>query len=166
MPVRTIVDRVLSLKVHHVTVTGGEPLCQEGCVPLMDELVAQGVPVQLETNGSLPLDRVPAGARIISDVKTPSSGEEQSFLLENLRCLGRDSEVKFVIADEKDYIFANNFMERYLHDSVAVVNLSPAHGAMPPARLAAMMLRDGLKARMNLQLHKIIWGESEKKIVL
>jgi 7-carboxy-7-deazaguanine synthase len=157
---------VSAVKAHHVTVTGGEPLFQEGCAELLERLIAQGRNVQVETNGSLSLDMVPAGARIITDVKTPSSGEEGSFLMENLGRLAPGDEVKFVIADENDYRYAADFIGRHLGGSAAAVNLSPAHGGVPPELLAGWILRDGIAGRINLQLHKIIWGEREGKILL
>jgi len=166
LSIQAIVDRVLPIRAHHVTVTGGEPLCQEGCAPLMETLAAEGKPVQVETNGSLTLKNVPAGVRIITDVKTPSSGEQGSFLMDNIRYLKESDEVKFIIADENDYNFARDFNDRHLRGSSAVINFSPAHGSMNPDILAEMILRDGVMARMNIQLHKIIWGECEGKTIV
>jgi 7-carboxy-7-deazaguanine synthase len=151
---------------HHVTVTGGEPLLQGGCIPLMEGLLRRGFDVQIETNGSIGIGPVPREVRRIVDVKGPSSGEDRSFIMENFGLLKGGDEVKFVIADEVDYEFARRSVRGHLMDSAAVINFSPAQGCMPPDRLAELVLRDGLPVRLNLQLHRIIWDGPEGKAVL
>jgi len=146
---------------HHVTLTGGEPLLQEHAPLLIRKLIGLGYRVQVETNGSVPLDAVPEGARIIADVKTPSSGHAGCFLIGNLEFLKPADEIKFVIAGREDYLFARKFIKKYLAKSRCTVNLSPVSGKMPPDGLADMMLRDGLGCRLNLQLHTIIWPGGE-----
>ncbi|MBN1531396.1 MAG: radical SAM protein [Spirochaetes bacterium] len=152
--------------VHHVTITGGEPLLQEGCITLMEEFLRCGFSVQLETNGSLDISSVPRGVRRIVDVKGPSSGEERSFRRENCGLLVDGDEVKFVIADDADYDFARRWTRGPLKDTTATVNFSPARGLMPPEELAGLILRDSLGVRLNLQLHGVLWGEREGKVVL
>ncbi|HSV96038.1 MAG TPA: radical SAM protein [Spirochaetota bacterium] len=146
----------------HITITGGEPLCQENAPELMGRL-ARSYAVQLETNGSIDLGVVPPEIRKIVDVKTPSSGEAGSFLMENLRRVGARDEIKFVIADRKDYTFARKFAKKHLANSAAVVNFSPVRGTIPPAELAGLILADGLRVRLNLQLHAIVWPDGEPK---
>lgn len=146
----------------HITITGGEPLCQENVIELMDRL-ARSYPLQLETNGSLDIGTVPPAVRRIVDVKTPSSGEEGSFLMQNLSHLGPGDEIKFVIADGKDYTFARAFVKKHLAKSAAAVNFSPVRGTMPPSELARRILSDGLRVRLNLQLHAIVWPGGEPK---
>jgi len=148
--------------VHHVTVTGGEPLAQEGSCPLMDSLLQRGYAVQLETNGSIPLDRVPQGVRKIVDVKTPSSGEEGTFLMENLGHVGPSDEIKFVISHFQDYKFAVDFMKKHLEKTGAVINFSPVWGALDMTALANRILDDGLRVRFNAQLHRILWPGGER----
>ncbi len=164
--VEDLAEIALSAGVHHVTVTGGEPLCQEGSIDLMESLAGSGMNVQLETNGSISAGRVPARVRKIVDVKTPSSGEELSFCAENCGLLLPGDEVKFVIADDRDYSFALDFIKGRLENSPAVMNFSPAHGSMTPERLAGMIVRDRAPVRLNLQLHCVIWGDREGKIIL
>ncbi len=146
----------------HITITGGEPLCQEGAPELIKRL-ARSHAVQIETNGSIDLGVVPPEVRKIVDVKTPSSGEGGSFLMENLRLVGARDEIKFVIADRKDYTFARAFVKKHLAKSAAVVNFSPVRGAMPPSELAGLILSDGLRVRLNLQLHAVVWPAGEPK---
>lgn len=157
MGIDRIIEKVRIFKYHdHITVTGGEPLMQENALLLLSRLLHEGFSVQVETNGSMNLAGVPAGIRKIADVKTPSSGEEGSFLIENLKYIGAIDEIKFVISDMADYEFAKKFMAEHLRETRAVINFSPAHGDMPWKDLANCILADGLKVRLNLQLHKII----------
>lgn len=149
-------------RAHHITVTGGEPLCQDGAVELMRRLLVSH-DIQLETNGSLGLGAVPKGVRKIVDVKTPFSGEAGSFRMENLSLLDERDEIKFVIADRKDYAFARAFVEKHLAKAPPVVNFSPVRGAMPPAELAGLILADGLAVRLNIQLHTVLWPAGEPK---
>ncbi|MCL1833834.1 MAG: radical SAM protein [Leptospirales bacterium] len=139
--------------VHHVTLTGGEPLLQKGAAKLIDSLCDWGYNIQIETNGSLPLKGLNKAARLIVDVKTPSSGAGGSFLMENLDCLRTDDELKFVVCSESDYLFACEFIAS--HKPEATVNLSPA-APLGRKKLSEWMLRDKVNARLNLQLHKII----------
>lgn len=149
--------------IHHVTLTGGEPLLQEHTPALMHMLMEKGYAVQLETNGSLGLQRVPSAVRKIVDVKTPSSGEEGSFHMKNLGLLGPRDELKFVIANEEDYNYSRRFVKKFLEKSGVTVNFSPVLGLLPPARLAELILRDRLSVRLNVQIHKLIWPAGEPK---
>lgn len=149
---------------NHITITGGEPLCQENSIQLMQILVETGLNAQLETNGSLNLKRVPDRIRKIADVKTPSSSEGGSFLMENLEYLTENDELKFVVSDINDYNFTRDFIKSFIKKTGPVVNISPAFGVMEYPKLAQMMLNDRLDARLNIQLHKIIWSGMEKKI--
>ncbi len=142
-----------------VEVTGGEPLLQPGVYPLMQALVDRGKTVLLETGGHLPIDRVPAGVVRIVDVKCPGSGEAARNHWPNLDLVGRADEVKFVIADRADYEFARGVLgERRLAERVGAVLFSPVHGRLEPKLLARWILEDGLPVRLQLQLHKYIWG--------
>ncbi len=142
-------------RTHHVTVTGGEPLTQEGTPALLEKLFALRHTVQLETNGSLSLEAVSRGVRKIVDVKTPSSGEAGSFLASNLSHLTTTDELKFVVSNQKDFDFTREFMSEN-RDIPCVVNLTPGSGEMEPAELARLILGHGLLARLNLQLHRVI----------
>jgi 7-carboxy-7-deazaguanine synthase len=160
-----------------VEVTGGEPLLQEReAIALMERLLPRYT-VLLETSGERPLDRVPAGVVKIVDVKCPDSGEGDTFRLENLGALGRQDEVKFVIASRRDYEFAREFIQQHdLKARVGAVILSPAfrkdaadsrdvsHCLVDPQHLAEWMLADGVDARLGLQIHKFIWEPSLKGV--
>lgn len=140
---------------HHITVTGGEPLLQKNSIILLQELIDCGYMVQVETNGSISLENVPEGVRIIVDVKTPSSGEAGSFIMDNIKFLKKEDEVKFVISSMEDYEFSKEFMKNHLYSTPAVINFSPVYGIMEPSELVKLILHDRLNVRLNLQLHKI-----------
>jgi 7-carboxy-7-deazaguanine synthase len=161
-----------------VEITGGEPLLQgREAVALMDRLLLGRYTVLLETSGERPLEHVPAAVVKIVDVKCPDSGEGDTFRMENLDALGRQDEVKFVIAGRQDYEFARDFIRQHgLSARVGSVILSPAfrkdaagsrdasHCMVHPQHLAEWMLADGLNARLGLQIHKFIWEPSRKGV--
>ncbi len=156
----TVEDVVAEVERHGcrlVEVTGGEPLLQPEAVPLMAALLGRGHEVLLETGGAEPIDRVPPGVARIVDVKCPGSGEHRRNRWENLDRLRPTDEVKFVVADEADYRFARDVIRDRGLEALCAVLLSPVHGALDPAELAAWVLRDGLGVRVQLQLHKLLW---------
>jgi len=156
MDIEEIVDEVNRYKpFHHVTLTGGEPLLQDGAIHLLQRLSEEGYITQVETNGTVLFPTVPDKARIIVDVKTPSSGEENSFNEGNLKYLGKNDEVKFVIGMMEDYEFAKSFLKDKLAGVESVVDFSPASGMMEPWVLARLIIKDRLNVRLNMQLHKI-----------
>ncbi len=142
----------------HATVTGGEPLAQANTVHLLRRIIERGWKCQLETNGSILLKDVPEKVRKIADVKTPSSGESDSFEMRNLKYLSDRDELKFAIATPEDYDFSRDFLAKYPPRKGVIVNFSPVFGVMSLSGLADSIIRDGLPVRLNLQLHKIIWG--------
>jgi len=143
-----------------VEITGGEPLLQEGVYPLLAELLAAGRRVLLETNGSLPVDRVPAGVVKIVDVKCPDSGAGDSFDRENLRLLSPEDELKFVISSRRDYDWAVDFLRTNLLPGNLIVHFSPVTTLLALGALADWILADRLKVRLQLQLHKFLWPEA------
>ena len=173
MAIEEVFDEVsrLSSEGGLVEITGGEPMLQEReVVPLMQRLLTEGYRVLLETSGERPLLRVPAEVIKIVDVKCPDSGEGETFSMENLECLTRRDEIKFVLASRSDYDFAREFMARTrLVDRVDTILFSPAFrkdavGArsssqclLDPQELAEWMIADNVPARLGLQLHKFIW---------
>ena len=141
-----------------VEITGGEPLLQDDVFPLMDALLAKGFSVMLETGGHRSVERVPGPVRKIVDVKCPGSGEADKNHWQNLETLTQHDEVKFVIQDRSDYNYARDVIERYnLSSRCAGVLLSPVHGVLEPDSLAEWMMADRLPARLQLQLHKLVW---------
>ena len=151
-----IIDEVNSKRpFHHVTLTGGEPLIQDGALYLLQRLSEEGYRTQVETNGTVQFRTLPDSTRIIADIKTPSSGEEHSFNENNIKYLRKIDEVKFVIGIMEDYEFAKSYINSKLKGVESVINLSPASGMMEPWVLANLIIKDKLNVRLNIQLHKI-----------
>jgi 7-carboxy-7-deazaguanine synthase len=141
-----------------VEITGGEPLLQDDVYPLMDRFLTRGRTVMLETGGHRSIARVPRPVVKIVDVKCPASGEAAKNCWENLDALAPHDEVKFVLQDRRDYQFALDVMRRHAVASrCAAVLLAPVHGVLDPQQLSEWMLADRVPARLQLQLHKIIW---------
>jgi len=148
-----------------VEITGGEPLLQEDVYELMDELLARGRTVLLETGGHRPIDRVPDAVVKIVDVKCPGSGEAARNHLTNLDRLAPHDEVKFVIKDRGDYEFARDMIDRRrLAGRCAAILFSPVHGVLDPKTLSEWMLQDRVSARLQLQLHKYIWAPETRGV--
>ena len=141
-----------------VAVTGGEPLAQPEVHPLMARLASDGYEVQLETSGALDISPVDGRVRIILDVKAPGSGMEERMDWENLDRLKAGDEVKIVLADRTDYDWALALLARRPPRPDVPVLLSPVHGVLHPKDLAGWMTQDGVPARLQLQIHKYIWG--------
>ncbi|MDD2902464.1 MAG: radical SAM protein [Syntrophales bacterium] len=159
-----LVQAAGSHPARRVLVTGGEPLLQAGTLPLLASLADAGLTVWLETNGSLPIREVDERVRRILDLKCPGSGMENHNLWENLEQLRTGDEVKFVIMDQSDFAWAVEVIKR--HDLAGGVPLliSPVFGAVPPQEAAAWILKSGLPLRLNLQLHKYIWGPETRGV--
>jgi len=142
-----------------VLITGGEPLLQPAVYRLMENLLHAGATCLLETNGSLNVARVPRKVIKILDWKTPGSGEGRSFRLENLKFLSPKDQIKFVIVSRTDYEWVLNTARNHFLHNVCEVLLSPASGDVHPRELAAWMLEDRPVARMQIQLHRLLWGD-------
>jgi len=163
------VDEVVASVERHgcplVEITGGEPLLQEDVYPLMTRLAAAGKTVMLETGGHRSIARVPLDVLKIVDVKCPGSGEADRNDWANLDMLAPHDEVKFVIKDRADYEFAKDVIARHdLGARAAAVLMSPVHGVLEPRVLSEWMLADGLRARLQLQLHKYIWTPATRGV--
>ncbi len=153
-----ILQRVAQWSCPYVCVTGGEPLAQRHVHVLLSALCDAGYNVSLETSGALDIQPVDARVSRIVDIKTPGSGEVQRNLWSNIHHLTAQDEVKFVIVNEDDYQWARHCLDEYAIPQRSPVLFSPVFG-LPPAHLAEWILRDQLPVRMQLQLHKLIWGE-------
>ncbi len=141
-----------------VLVTGGEPLLQEGTPLLLANLIQAGLEVILETNGTLPIQGIDSRVRRIVDLKCPGSGMSHHIFWANLAILTFRDEVKFVITDKDDFDWAVEVVKRHgLADRVPVL-ISPVFGSLPLAEAAAWIVNSGLPLRLNVQLHKYIWG--------
>jgi len=159
-PIDDIVETVVGLGARHVTVTGGEPLAQPGAVHLMEQLVAAGHTVSLETSGAMDISAVPNDVVVVLDLKTPASGEVSRNDYDNIGRLKPVDQVKFVICDRPDYYWAAFKTREYdLPGRVADVLFSPSHEQLEPATLADWILEDRLPVRLQIQLHKYLWGD-------
>ncbi|NOT18301.1 MAG: 7-carboxy-7-deazaguanine synthase QueE [Sulfuriferula sp.] len=158
----TILARVAEYQPHYITVTGGEPLAQKHANTLLKALCDEGYDVSLETSGALDISAVDPRVSRIVDIKTPGSGEVSKNRWENIPHLAAHDEIKFVITDADDYVWAKNILAEHQLNHRCPVLFSPIHGS--EARdLAEWILRDRLPVRMQLQLHKILWTESAGK---
>lgn len=155
-----VVSRVASYQPRFVTVTGGEPLAQPNCLPLLSTLCDAGYEVSLETGGAMTLAGVDPRVIKVVDLKTPASGEMSRNDYDNMALLQATDQVKFVICDRDDYEWARFKLDEYqLADKVSDVLFSPSHGQLSGRQLAEWVLADNLPVRMQLQLHKILWND-------
>lgn len=147
---------------HYVTVTGGEPLAQPNCLPLLSGLCDDGYEVSLETSGALDIAPVDERVSVVMDLKAPGSGEQHRNLLDNIAYLRPHHQVKFVLADRRDYDWARFMLDQHnLAARVSDVLFSPVHGQLAPAELADWILADRLPVRLQLQLHKLLWNDAK-----
>jgi len=159
MTVDEVVAKVSAYECAVVEITGGEPLLQREVYPLMEELVALGLTVMVETGGHISAEHVPSAVIKVMDVKCPGSGEEARNCWDNMWRLAPHDEIKFVIRDRADYEYAKDVVARYsLPGRSAAVLFSPVHGTLAPRDLAAWILEDRIPVRLQLQVHKYIWG--------
>lgn len=155
----SIVSRVKEYQCDHVTVTGGEPLAQPDCRALMKQLCDAGISVSIETSGAMPITNIDGRVSIVMDLKTPGSLECDKNHYENVSELKAQDQVKFVICDRKDYEWAKAKVDQFdLSNRVCEVLFSPSFEELPAIELAQWVLDDRLKVRVQLQMHKIIWG--------
>jgi 7-carboxy-7-deazaguanine synthase len=152
-----ILEQVASYGARYVTVTGGEPLAQKNCIILLRALCDAGYEVSLETGGAMDIAAVDARVMRVVDIKTPGSGELSKNRWENLPLITPHDEIKFVLCDEADYLWAKELIEHHQLAAKCPILFSPVHGAMNPTHLAEWILRDRLPVRLQVQLHKILW---------
>ena len=159
MGIEEIAERVKDFGCSLVEITGGEPLLQDETPQLITTLLKLGCTVLLETNGSRNISTVDRRCVKIVDVKCPSSGEEKNNDPENIYRLNHGDELKFVIADRRDYDFAVDILQQMPGETKKGIHVlfSPCYGKLEPGELAEWILKDRLNVRLNLQLHKYIW---------
>jgi len=155
-----ILQQVSRYQAHYVTVTGGEPLAQKSCLPLLRELCDAGYQVSLETGGALDISVVDQRVMRVMDIKTPGSNEVTKNLWDNLAHLNAHDEIKFVLCDEADYQWAKEICQQYQLGKKCSVLFSPVHGELNATQLAEWILRDHLPVRMQLQIHKLLWNNA------
>jgi 7-carboxy-7-deazaguanine synthase len=159
-----IINEVSKHKTKYVCVTGGEPLVQPEVFRLLSDLCDLGYTVSLETSGSISCENVDKRVKKIIDVKTSSSGEGESFLLENLDFANPQDEFKFVICSEQDFEWSQDFIERHKLAERFLVLYSPSFGKIEEKWLANKILSRNSKARLQLQLHKYIWSPESRGV--
>jgi 7-carboxy-7-deazaguanine synthase len=156
--VERIMVRVQEFATRYVCVTGGEPLAQKGCIELLRRLCDAGLRVSLETSGAMPLEDIDARVVKVVDVKTPGSGEEQRNRYEQLSNLTRQDLVKFVVCDRSDYEWSRTKLTELALPQRCSVLFSPSHEQLGARELADWILADQLPVRLQIQLHKYLWG--------
>ena len=159
----SILARVANYPARQVCVTGGEPLAQKECLPLLSALCDAGYEVSLETSGALDIAGVDTRVARVMDLKAPDSGEGDKNRWENLGLLTPRDEIKIVVASRTDYEWARDLIRARRLDALCPVLLSPAQGLVDPTALAEWILDDGLNVRFQLQLHKLLWGSAKGK---
>ncbi len=158
-----VVDRVGAYGVRHVCVTGGEPLAQPNCLALLQTLCDRGFAVSLETSGALDIAAVDARVVRVVDVKTPDSREEHRNRIDNFAALHARDQLKFVICSRRDYDWSKAFLHTHMLAARCQILFSPSFTQLAPAQLADWILADRLGVRFQLQLHKILWGDTPGK---
>lgn len=158
MSLAQILERVRELGVHHVCVTGGEPLAQRGVFALMTALCDAGHRVSIETSGALPIDAIDPRVVRVVDLKTPGSGEVERNRYDQLAHLRAADQVKFVICDRADYDWSRAQVEQHALAQRCGVLFSPSHEQLPARELADWIVADRLPVRLQVQLHKYLWG--------
>ncbi|SOD17238.1 7-carboxy-7-deazaguanine synthase [Nitrosomonas ureae] len=154
-----ILNRIAHYKTNYITVTGGEPLAQKACLVLLTALCDAKYSVSLETSGALDLSQVDLRVCKVMDIKTPGSGEVTKNNWGNLIHLTPKDEIKFVLCNEADYQWAGEIIRRKQLSQLCPILFSPVYDSLNPATLASWILRDELPVRMQLQMHKLLWGE-------
>ena len=158
-----VIEAVAHYGAHQVCVTGGEPLAQKACLPLLGALCDAGYDVSLETSGALDIGTVDPRVSRIVDLKAPGSGESEKNRWQNLELLTSRDELKFVLMNRTDYEWAREIVGRFHLDEICPVLFSGVPGALNPVDLAEWILADRLPVRFQMQLHKVLWGNMQGK---
>jgi 7-carboxy-7-deazaguanine synthase len=162
-PIAEIISQAEQYNAQYVTVTGGEPLAQAPCLELLTNLADKGFKVSLETSGAFDVSKVDPRIIKVMDLKTPTSGEHERNLYQNIEYLDTKDQVKFVIGNAEDYIWSKGIVDQYNLTDRCEVLFSPSMGQQDPARLAEQILEDRLPVRFQIQLHKLLWGDTPGK---
>jgi 7-carboxy-7-deazaguanine synthase len=163
MDINAILEQVKQYPTFYVTVTGGEPLAQPGCIELMSKLADQGYQVSLETSGAMDVSKVDSRVIKVMDLKTPSSGELSKNLYQNITYLTANDQVKFVIGSDEDYQWSKQILTEYTLADRCQILFSPVMGQQNPTELAEKILADYLPVRFQIQLHKLLWDDAQGK---
>lgn len=158
MELDDILQQVNQYEARYVCVTGGEPLAQKNCMPLLKQLCDEGYQVSVETSGAMDICQLDPRVKRVMDIKTPGSGEEPKNRYENIDCLTALDEVKFVLCSREDYEWAKTILVQYALPDRCQVLFSPVHEGMTPTELADWIIEDRLPVRFQFQLHKYLWN--------
>ena len=161
LSIQHILDEVAQYNTQYVCVTGGEPMAQSNCLKLLDALIDNDYKVSMETSGSIDIAPVNSKVSIVMDIKTPSSTEEHQNRYENLSILKNKDQLKFVIASRSDFDWCTEILENYEVESEVL--FSPVYESLRPVELADWILEKKLNVRLQVQLHKILWGDQKGK---
>ena len=161
LSIEQIVSEISKYKTHYVCVTGGEPMAQGNCLGLLDTLIEKGYKVSMETSGSIDISEVNKNVSIVMDLKTPSSTEQHQNRYENITLLENKDQLKFVIASKSDFDWCCSILEN--NEILSDVLFSPVYESLKPAQLADWILEKQLNVRLQVQLHKILWGDEKGK---
>jgi 7-carboxy-7-deazaguanine synthase len=157
-----ILQEVAKYRSKYVTVTGGEPLAQPNCIDLLTKLSDQGYQVSLETSGAMAIDDIDPRVSVVLDLKTPGSAECDRNKMTNIALLKKSDQVKFVICNHTDYLWSKAKIDELdLSNRVDEILFSPSHDELKPAQLAQWVLEDSLPVRVQIQLHKYLWGNQQ-----
>ncbi len=158
MEIEDILSQVRQHNTVYVTVTGGEPLAQKDCLTLLQKLCDEDYEVSLETSGAIDISEVDPRVIKVMDLKTPRSGEMTKNIWQNLEFIQPRDQIKFVLCGRQDYDWARMKIQEYKLDSLCEILMSPSFEELEPTDLANWILQDQLRVRMQIQLHKILWG--------
>ena len=161
LSIQHILDEIAQYNTQYVCVTGGEPMAQSNCLKLLDALIDNDYKVSMETSGSIDIAPVNSKVSIVMDIKTPSSTEEHQNRYENLPILKNKDQLKFVIASRSDFDWCTKILEN--HEVESEVLFSPVYESLRPVELADWILEKKLNVRLQVQLHKILWGDQKGK---
>jgi 7-carboxy-7-deazaguanine synthase len=161
MEITDIVAQVASYQPRYVCVTGGEPLAQANSLPLLTAICDLGVEVSVETSGAIDISKVDPRVIKVMDLKTPGSGEENKNRYDNIKLLCKQDQVKFVIGSREDYDWARGKLDEYQLAERCEILFSPTHGELSPAEMADWIVADNLPVRMQIQMHKYLWGDEQ-----
>ena len=161
MDIKNIIKKIKRWPCKLVEITGGEPLLQEQCIKLLNELIKLRYDVMLETSGSLPLDKVPSKVIKIIDFKCPSSKMEHKNLWEIIKDISCHDEIKFVIGNREDYDWAKEKIYEFKLNEICTILFSPVFDLINPKKIVEWILKDNIPVRFQLQMHKIIWDSNK-----
>lgn len=163
MEIDAIIAQAEQYGTEYITVTGGEPLAQPGCLELMTKLLDKGYVVSLETSGAIDMSAVDPRVIKVMDLKAPSSGELSKNFFQNIEHLTKKDQVKFVIGNDEDYEWSKTILKDYDLPDRCEILFSPVMGQQNPTELAEKILRDRLPVRFQIQLHKLLWDDAQSK---